>query len=155
MPICQKCSEKLGRYAALCHVCGTPVAEAEPAPTVVVTAPTALLCYRPSCGKTYAADFADTFCECGIELQIASPPSAGLADDDVVAIWPPPRTPSLILLGEDKEPLAYFPLTKDATLLGRLDPMAGVYPDVDVAEFLDQIVARKVSRQHALILRAG
>jgi len=59
-----------------------------------------------------------------------------------------------VLFGPDKKPLRYFPVTKDAVLIGRLDAVAGVFPDIDVTEFLDQASARKVSRQHALVLRS-
>ncbi len=168
MPICQSCGEKLGPYAAMCHMCGTPVpgAATVPAeePTAAPTKPsTGRFC--PSCGKTYAADFADNFCECGIELQAdATPESSTHAPNENVRqeegdyapaiARPAPGTPCLVLYGEDKQPLGYFPLMKDATLIGRLDAAAGLFPDVDLADYLDKATARKVSRQHALILRS-
>ena len=59
-----------------------------------------------------------------------------------------------MLYGPDKQPLQYFALTKDATLIGRLDAVAGNFPDVDLDEWFDRATIRRVSRQHALILRS-
>ena len=66
---------------------------------------------------------------------------------------PPPGTPCLVLYGPDKQPLQYFALTKDAMLIGRLDAVAGTFPDIDLDEWFDRATIRKISRQHALILR--
>ena len=154
MPMCKTCGEKFGPYAALCHMCGTPVPGAAPPPQAEESStPSGKLC--PGCGKFYPADYADSFCECGIELAAGPAPSAAVDSlETVLPDRPAPGTPCLVLFGVDKQPLAYFPLTKDATLIGRLDAVAGIFPDVDVTEFLDQSQARKVSRQHALILRS-
>jgi pSer/pThr/pTyr-binding forkhead associated (FHA) protein len=48
----------------------------------------------------------------------------------------------------------FFPLTKDAVAIGRLDAVNGCFPDIDVSEWVDEKTARKVSRRHALVLRA-
>ncbi|MBI2805768.1 MAG: FHA domain-containing protein [Planctomycetes bacterium] len=66
---------------------------------------------------------------------------------------PPSGTPCLVLYGPDKQPLQYFPLTKDATLIGRLDAVEGVFPDVDLDQWFDRPTIRKISRRHALVLR--
>jgi hypothetical protein len=113
----------------------------------------------PCCGKTYGPDYNDTFCLCGIELEFAdaaaslaptvvSPPGAGPVER------PPPGSRCLVLYGPDRKPLHYFALTKDVTVVGRQDPVAGHFPDVDLGGWLDEATARKVSRSHALVLHS-
>jgi hypothetical protein len=67
---------------------------------------------------------------------------------------PSPGTPCLVLYGPDRQPLQYFALTKDTMLIGRLDAVAGNFPDIDLDEWFDRATIRKISRQHALILRS-
>jgi hypothetical protein len=45
-------------------------------------------------------------------------------------------------------------LSKDATLVGRLDAANGCFPEIDVSDHVEEATARKVSRKHALILRS-
>src|SRR5262245_337263 len=97
----------------------------------------------PACGKRYAADYQDSFCTCGVELTVAV---------QVVPQKPPPGTRCLVLYGDDRQPRRWFPLTKDTTLIGRLDAVQGNFPDIDVDSCLEPALARKVSRRHALIL---
>jgi hypothetical protein len=66
---------------------------------------------------------------------------------------PSSGTPCLVLYGADKQLLEYFALEKDAVLIGRLDAVAGNFPDIDLDEWFDRATIRKISRQHALILR--
>lgn len=80
-------------------------------------------------------------------VEEAPPPSAHLER-------PPPGTTCLVLYGPDKQPRGYFPLEKDAVLIGRLDAVEGCFPDIDLAGWLEPAQARKVSRRHALILRS-
>lgn len=68
-------------------------------------------------------------------------------------VKPASGTPCLVLYGNDKTPLQYFALDKDAMLIGRLDAVAGNFPDIDLDEWFDRATIRKISRQHALILR--
>lgn len=177
MSTCVICTEKLKPGATVCPMCGTtvtvgalPVAETIPAPTTGLPpvarltrtaplAPDARLC--PSCGKTYDASYADSFCVCGTELLRAEQLIAVAAVEQAAAVppaamgpqRPPPGTRCLVLYGPDKQPLRYFPLEKDATLIGRLDVVEGNFPDIDVTEWVDPQTARKVSRKHALVLR--
>lgn len=71
----------------------------------------------------------------------------------VRSVKPPSGTPCLVLYGPDKQPLQYFALTKDAMTIGRLDAVAGIFPDIDLDEWFDRPTIRKISRQHAIILR--
>jgi hypothetical protein len=114
----------------------------------------------PACGKTYGADHRDAFCVCGAELTIAPILPAAVTGQPLpvkplpAPERPPPGTPCLVLYGPDKRPVNFFPLTKDVLLIGRLDPVSGCFPDVDVSEWVEEATARKVSRRHALILRS-
>jgi hypothetical protein len=107
------------------------------------------------CGKRYGPEYADPFCACGFELvqPAAAATAPVLPAAPVTPDRPPPGTHCLVLYGPDKRPLRYFPLNRDVTLIGRLDAVAGNFPDIDVSESLDSETARKVSRKHAVILR--
>jgi hypothetical protein len=119
----------------------------------------------PGCGQTYGPDYADTFCTCGLELFRAdqlppaiveeAPPPEVPAQPGVghAPARPPAGTPCLVLYDAVKQPVQYFPLDKEAIQIGRLDAVAGHFPDIDVTQWLDASVARKISRRHALILR--
>ena len=131
--------------------------------------------YCPACAKMYGPEHMDAFCTCGTELWKELPadvPMAPILDDmpplapffdepmaeepDAVklrCVKPSSGTPCLVLYGPDRQPLQYFALTKDAMLIGRLDAVAGNFPDIDLDEWFDRATIRKISRQHALILR--
>ncbi|MFO0864224.1 MAG: FHA domain-containing protein [Gemmataceae bacterium] len=108
----------------------------------------------PECGKTFGPHYDDDFCVCGAELvrpaPIASPPAISAP---YIPPRPPAGTPCIVLYGEDRKPREYFPLTKDVLSIGRLDPVAGDFPDIDLNEWLEPQEARKISRQHALVVR--
>jgi hypothetical protein len=101
---------------------------------------------------------------CGTNLQAG--PAAEPAWKDDALPWsalderppapaaPPAGTRCLVLYGPDKKPVHYFPLRKDVTLIGRLDALRGTFPEVDLAEWLDEAAARRISRKHALVLHA-
>lgn len=164
MPACDICGESAPEGTRVCPACGTSLPEA-PLPTAAVVQPpvaesTDVVAppdvppggrFCPSCRLVYGADYTDAFCVCGVEL--VAPSEAPTLAVKASAQRPPAGTPMLTLYGPDRQPLHWFPLTKDVTLLGRLDAVAGVFPDVDFDEWLDRASARKVSRQHALVLR--
>ena len=102
----------------------------------------------PACGKQYASAYTDAFCECGTELVSAAAGTSGSPQR------PPAGTRCLVLYGPERQPLHYFPITKDVTLIGRLDPVEGVFPDIDLGETLDASTARRVSRRHGLLLHS-
>jgi hypothetical protein len=164
---CTYCGETFPAEAATCPVCGLSLAEPGKAERKEKTkagaaakaATVAEVRTCPSCGKSYTEDYADTFCTCGVELVSAvlprvppgeqAPPAPASA-----AERPPTGTRCLVLLRPDKQPLRWFPLSKDATLIGRQDPVSGTFPDIDLAEWLDVAAVRKVSRKHALVLHS-
>lgn len=179
MANCAVCGEALPADSTTCALCGTtsdpelPVAKVETLPPrqSVLARPLALppgSRYCPACGTTYAPDYADSFCTCGMELLTAPTPTpdpvpavaaATIAAATIAAATrpkpdrPPPGTHCLVLYGADRQPIQYFPLDKDALLIGRLDAVQGIFPDIDVTECLEAASARKVSRRHALVLR--
>ena len=102
----------------------------------------------PACGKQYASAYTDAFCVCGTELV------EGAAGAPAGPQRPPAGTRCLVLYGPEKQPLHYFSIINDVTLIGRLDPVEGVFPDIDLGETLDASTARRVSRRHALILHS-
>ncbi|MBI3409567.1 MAG: FHA domain-containing protein [Planctomycetes bacterium] len=175
MSKCAICGESLQERARICSVCGTSVAEG-PVPVAAVVAapvlekpwtrlhltdaPPAGKRFCLSCGTHYDPDYPDSFCRCGVEL-MSSEQLAGLMDKEgggAKESAGPPRPPAgtrcLLLYGSDKKPVRYFPLEKDATLIGRLDAVEGVFPEIDLFAWLDEATARKASRRHVLILRS-
>jgi hypothetical protein len=159
--------------ARICTLCGanlpdlapttTPGTRRAPPKSVPATVPPGGR-YCPSCGIAYSHDYADAFCICGTEL-IGAAPEVRASEPAIVAVTatpverppgerPPAGTHCLVLYGVDRQPWHYFPLAKDATLIGRLDAAAGNFPDIDLDEFLDASTARRISRQHALVLRS-
>jgi hypothetical protein len=109
------------------------------------------------CGKVYGPDYTDTFCLCGFELVGNAPPAAPSPETAMSATAqdkPMPGSRCLVLYGPDKQQLRYFVLTKDVTMIGRQDAVEASFPEIDVAEWLDEASARRVSRQHALVLHS-
>src|SRR5437763_15939369 len=114
MPLCSNCGTQLGAEVKVCFICGTPVER-----------PGDRAC--PACGKSYPASYPDAFCSCGVEL--ASPPGAAPADPAPVE-RPVAGTRCLVLYSANRRPLRYFALTRDVTLIGRLDAVQGCFPDI-------------------------
>jgi hypothetical protein len=148
MPACPNCGAQFTAQVDVCFICGTLLT-----PAVAAIGPERVC---PSCGKRYASHHTDPFCVCGIELRPDVPAAAtargmsGLSVETVAA----PSTLELVLYGPDRRPLRSFSLTKDVTLIGRLDAVEGCFPDIDVDAWVDSESARKVSRRHALVLHS-
>jgi len=123
MTTCIFCGLNLEDGTLICEVCGSSQPEQPAAPAA----------YVPRLTPTPRA-----------------PPQPGPPSPAPVASLTGPR---LVLYGADKQPKQVFSLTKDATLIGRLDAVEGNFPDIDVKEWLDEAGARRVSRKHALIVR--
>jgi hypothetical protein len=143
MLACPNCGTEMIAQVDVCFICGM----------LLTVPPGERTC--PACGKRYPADYADTFCTCGVEL--AAPPASNLEVNppgSPALPKPPPGTRCLVLYGPDRKPVHYFPLTQDVTLIGRLDAVQGSFPDIDVDAFVDAGMARKVSRRHALVLHS-
>jgi hypothetical protein len=160
--------------ARICTLCGSNLPELAPTtaparrPAAPQSAPPVVPAgsrYCPSCRIVYGHDYTDAFCICGTELigeaasAVAAPAPSTPAVVPPPAVRPPAEKPPagtrcLVLYGVDRQPLQYFPVSKDATLIGRLDASAGTFPDIDLDEWLDPVNVRRISRQHALVLRS-
>ena len=138
MALCPNCGTQLVGQAEVCFICGTALGRA-------AESPADRKC--PACRKRYSASYTDSFCTCGVEL-------AGKAVVPPAVERPAAGTRCLVLYGPDRRPARYFPLTKDVTLIGRLDAVQGCFPDIDIDACVDAGTARKVSRRHALVLHS-
>jgi hypothetical protein len=174
MPMCIVCGEAMPDGTRTCRECGSAMPDFVPAAgdgaspvkrrSAVATAPVKLPPggrFCTGCSMVYAADYTDAYCICGAELAGAPPEAAEVPaphePEPVVeqhADRPPAGTHCLVLYGPDRQPLHWFALAKDATMIGRLDAPGGNFPDIDIDEWLDAGTARRISRQHALVLRS-
>ena len=166
MPACSVCGESMPQGTRTCSVCGTSMPEPAPAERrtpspqpAPVNVPAALPPggrYCPGCGTVYGVEYSDAFCICGAELSSTLPSTAPTQPSGSTATLerPPAGAHCLVLFGADRQPLHYFGLAKDAILIGRLDAATGNFPDIDLDEWLDAALARKISRQHALVLHS-
>jgi hypothetical protein len=143
MPACPKCGTELIAQVDVCFTCGTVLMEKVAKPAA------ARRC--PACGKSYPDDYADAFCTCGIELPTTL---VRIGNPAALVQAPPPGTRCVVLYGPNRQPQRYFPLSKDVTLIGRLDAVQGCFPDIDVDSCVEPATARKVSRRHALVLHS-
>ena len=125
-----------------------PVAAVEPAAEVVPVAeaapPAAPAC--PACGSEIEAG--DAFCSaCGYAIK--APPAAPVAETPP-APAPAPAGPRLVISASGAE----IPLpTGDEIVVGREDPVSGIYPQVDLTPHGGE--EGGVSRQHARIVVEG
>lgn len=95
------------------------------------------------CGQKIAV--ADLFCAfCGAK-QPSAQPSVQFQRQISVRV-----TAKLIVDGTSELDVPVFSLDKDYNLVGRCDPMANIFPEIDLSKFDPQT---KISRQHARIWR--
>ena len=151
MAECSVCNEKLREGERTCAMCGTSVDDFLPMGTLLRTDPVGDLPMAPLLDDMPMAPFDAEAPPMAAVLEDAVPPMADVLD---TPFKPEPGTPCLVLYGPDKQPLRYFALTKDATTIGRLDAVKGMFPDIDLDEFFDRTIVRKISRQHAISLRS-
>lgn len=128
MATCTTCGAPLAADARTCHLCGSPVSE--------------------SAGELPLERIESR--ESPIFLDLA-PESARITID---APRPATGPAALEVYSADKKLLHTLPLDRDVTRIGRTDAVRGEFVDLDVAELFDEATSRKVSRKHALILRA-
>jgi len=167
---CPACGANVQPDEAFCPNCGASlaqppippelVAEAEPAPepqaeTVVEEAPpppapaAAEVLTCPACGAEVEAG--DAFCSsCGALLQTAPTPAAAPVEAAPVPPPPPPAGLRLVVAASGAE----IPLpAKEEILIGREDPVSGIYPAVDLTPHGGE--EGGVSRQHARLIVEG
>jgi len=155
MSDCSICGENIPDGSRTCPVCGSSADEFLPMATGLHDPPVASfaeeLPMAPVLDELPMAPILDD--EPPPVFYAEGPPEESAPAVKVRCQKPEPGTPCLVLYGPDKEPLQYFALTKDAMLIGRLDAVAGNFPDIDLDQWFDRATIRKISRQHALILR--
>jgi hypothetical protein len=119
--------------------------EEVPAPPVAVAEPPAEAAARtcPACGSEIEAG--DAFCStCGFALQAVAVPSGAPA----APVKPAAVGPRLVVGASGAE----IPLPdKDEVLVGREDPVSGIFPDVDLTPHGGE--EGGVSRRHARLIR--
>jgi hypothetical protein len=155
MATCPICGDLLAQGAQVCALCGTNLAAG--ADTDLDFSPSAqefdeglkwdTLDDGPAKPAPEPAPF-----PMAVPVSAAAPPAPVPA--------PAPQAPGsrcLVLYGADRKALHYFPVAKDVSLIGRLDPLRGTFPDIDLGVWLDEASARRISRKHALVFhtRAG
>jgi uncharacterized OB-fold protein len=118
----------------------------EAAPPGPVTAP-GTTC--PACGSEVEAG--DAFCSaCGYALQEPAAPQADAVEAAIIPPPPSPAGPRLMVSASGAE----IPLPeKDEILVGREDPVSGVYPDIDLTPHGGE--EGGVSRRHARLIAEG
>jgi predicted amidophosphoribosyltransferase len=122
---------------------------APPAPPPDAGAAAALTC--PACGTEIVPE--DAFCSsCGFALKAVPAPAPAATQPPAVApVAPPvPGGPRLVVSASGAE----IPLPgKDEIIVGREDPVSGIYPDVDLTPHGGE--EGGVSRRHARIVAEG
>ncbi|MBX3013594.1 MAG: FHA domain-containing protein [Caldilineaceae bacterium] len=161
---CPTCKSPNEAGATFCDQCGTALtgSGATVSPSQFVTPPAAPVpgghgC--PSCGTPVIAG--EAFCDsCGAALPMGGAAAMIPAVPVVPAVRPaavstPPPAPSAGITAQFIATTGQtFALTGKSTyLLGREDPVSGIYPDVDTASSGGETSG--VSRRHAEILQQG
>jgi predicted amidophosphoribosyltransferase len=178
---CPACGAEVSPDEAFCANCGAslaqppippePVPEVEPEPVVEEAAPEPVVeepvaepsveaapppapapaevraC--PACGAE--VEPGDAFCSaCGFALQAALEPAPAEEAPAPAPVPPPPTGPRLVVAASGAEiPLSAGP----EILIGREDPVSGVYPEVDLTPHGGEDGG--VSRRHARLLVEG
>jgi hypothetical protein len=169
MSACKVCDTQLAAEAKTCHVCGSSVEDTfspdpRPAPEPsgeLIRMPAASGTRRcPVCSERYDDAYRDSFCVCGAALVAedgAAPDvdlkPAGPAKLDLVPTAAP-GVARLVIYSADRQPINTFALDRDVTRVGRDDAVRGDFVDLDVGRLFDAETARKVSRNHCLVLRS-
>ena len=111
------------------------------------TAPSVEMVFCGFCGGRIAAD--DLYCaHCG-----KPQPLAGVGASAGISVSLRPRiTAKLVVAGTTEIVASEFLLQKDTNLVGRSDPQANIFPEVDLTRYDPDT---KISRRHARIWRQG
>lgn len=164
---CPNCGSPVPPGSIFCDNCGfdlrtiSSAGSGAPVPAIqaVQGTPGSITC--PTCGYTNIAGSA--FCEnCGTQL---SQPPAPVQEAPPVAPAPPPRKPEPVaglplsaikgnLVITSANATLSIPAGKQVIVIGREDPVSGVFPDIDLDPYGAQ--EEGVGRRHAqLVMRGG
>lgn len=162
--VCANCGAALEPDSAFCDMCGAPVQKA--APGFASAAPAMPSAYAPPAAPAippaYAppaasADYGPTM---AVQPGPASYPSPVPASQGFPqptpqpsAYAPPPLAPRGRLVVVGSNVALPFPPGKTEIIIGREDPVSGVFPDIDLTDYGGD--EGGVSRQHARILIQG
>lgn len=152
-PVCPACGAEVLPGEAFCANCGasltqapiSPEVEAEPAAEPVPAGPPTC----PACGTE--VEPADAFCSaCGFALVPVAVPEPAEEVAAVATPTPVAAGPRLVLVDSGAE----IPLPAgEEILVGREDPVSGVYPDIDLTPHGGEQAG--VSRRHARLIVEG
>lgn len=163
MITCPLCGTENPPGSAFCDQCGAKLGAAPapvPPPHMVTPMPAAAGMTCPTCGQSYLPG--EAFCgECGAQLPQAGAPMAGPAAPGGFVPGPvappvaPPPAPAAgrlrLVVSKDGTEL---PLSgKTEYLIGRQDPVSGVFPEADLDPF--GAADDGVSRKHAKLTISG
>ncbi len=150
--VCANCGAALEPDSAFCDMCGAPVQKA--APGFASAAPAMPPAYAPPAAS---ADYGPTM---AVQPGPASYPSPVPASQGFPqptpqpsAYAPPPLAPRGRLVVVGSNVALPFPPGKTEIIIGREDPVSGVFPDIDLTDHGGD--EGGVSRQHARILIQG
>ena len=146
-PTCPACGADVLPGEAFCANCGASLAAA-PIPPEPLAEAEAGPATCPACGAVIEPG--DSFCsDCGAALEAAPAPAP--VEAPVVETPPPaaPAGPRLVAVDSGAE----IALLGDEILIGREDPVSGVFPDVDLTPHGGE--EGGVSRRHARIFVEG
>lgn len=164
---CPVCGAPVTPGEAFCDDCGAALGQAAPAPPAPATVPAsapagALVC--SNCGAQLEPG--SSFCDmCGAPVSAAAPPASSPAPTPTPPVQPPPVAPApppVYLSGvaiqghlvvQGTHATLPFPPGKTETIVGREDPVSGVFPDIDLTDHGGD--EGGVSRQHARVFVQG
>ncbi|MBN1921969.1 MAG: zinc ribbon domain-containing protein [Anaerolineae bacterium] len=158
---CPNCGAALEPDSAFCDMCGAPV-QAVPATAVGAAAvpPPLPAAYAPPVAGAPAVpgEYAPTMIAQPGQAVYPAPEPGGAGFPQPVApqpapyIAPPVAVRGRLLISGSNTALP-FPVGKNEVIIGREDPVSGVFPDIDLTDYGGD--EGGVSRQHARILVQG
>ncbi len=153
---CAHCGAALEQDSAFCDMCGAPVQAVAPSYSAVAPSPSSA--YIPSAmPQASSVEYAPTMVAQPGPASYPSPTPGVQGFPQPVpqpAAYPPPPSMAkgrLIVVGSNAT--LPFPAGKTEIIIGREDPVSGVFPDIDLTDHGGD--EGGVSRQHARILIQG
>jgi hypothetical protein len=143
MITCPQCTLQNEEGAIFCDQCGATLTGASLAATAAATGASGDTC--PVCGAVAMAG--DAFCnECGAALGTRAPSPTPLVQTAAIPVLA--AEPAHIVISNGQS----VPLSGKASyLIGREDPMSGIYPEIDTTRSDGDVAG--VSRRHAEIVQ--